>query len=567
VNTITATVAGLPPVVFSATAQAAVTMTIAVGNNQTAFAGSRLPGIICTLVSDGNNKPVPGVSVTFGDITGGGSLTGTTVNTDVHGVATLGSWTLGSTPGVNTITASSAGLPTLLFTATGVAQSQNNVVIQWDQALLTAIANTQTPPPQGSRAMGIVHTAIFDAWAAYDLKAVGTRLGGKLRRPANEQTTANKQIAISYAAYRALVDLYPSKQADFDALMAQLGLDPTDTSTDTTTPIGIGNTVASEIITFRHTDGSNQLGDLNPGAYSDYTSYQSVNDTDNLNNPSRWQPLRAADGTVPAYITPQWGLVTTFAIGPQSTRKLTPKPPATYPSNNYTKQAQELLTFSAQLNDLTKTIATYWVDFKGTVSPPGHWLQFGQFISSRDKHTLDDDVKMFFALGNAMMDDAIACWDCKRKFDSVRPISAIRLVFKGKTVVAWNGPGNDAAMIAGEKWVPYIPTPPFPEYVSGHSSFSAAGAVVLQLFTKSSNFGMSVTIPPASSFVEPNVPSKAVTLSWKKFTDAADQAGISRRYGGIHFKDGDMNGRKLGKKVGTTVFKKTLEYIEGKVKP
>ena len=64
--------------------------------------------------------------------------------------------------------------------------------------------------------------------------------------------------------------------------------------------------------------------------------------------------------------------MTTFAIGTQSQRKLTPKPPATFPSSNYTKQAQELLTFSAQLNDLTKTIATYWVDFKGTVSPPGH---------------------------------------------------------------------------------------------------------------------------------------------------------------------------------------------------
>jgi hypothetical protein len=566
INTITATAGALPPLVFTATSQIAQNLLIAIGNNQTTFAGTAVPGIVCVEVTDANNQPVSGVSVTWGNITGGGSLIGATQLTDATGIATLGGWILGPTPGTNTITASSTGLTSVTFTATGVAQSQSNVVLQWDNALLTAIAAIKMPPPQASRAMAMVHTAIFDAWAAYDTKAVGTRLGDKLRRPANEQTTANKAAAISFAAYRILLDLFASQKTSFDTLMTSLSLDPTDTSTDPTTPSGIGNTVAAEILTFRHSDGSNQLGDLNPGPYSDYTSYTSVNDPDHLNNPSRWQPLRNPDGTVPLYITPQWGLVTPFAIGPQSTRKLTPKNPPTYPGSAYTKETTEILTFSAELSDLTKTIATYWVDNKGTVTPPGHWLQFGQFVSARDRHSLDDDVKMFFALGNAVLDAGIACWDCKRKFDSVRPITSIRFLFKGKTVTAWNGPGNDHASILGETWQPYIPTPPFPEYVSGHSTFSAAGATILQLFTKKSDFGMSVLIPANSSFVEPNVPATPVKLSWKNFKDAADQAGISRRYGGIHFKDGDMNGRALGKKVATIVFKKAQEYIDGKVK-
>lgn len=98
-----------------------------------------------------------------------------------------------------------------------------------------------------ARALAMVHTPIFDAWAAYDADAVGTRLGGSLRRPEEERTTANKREALSYAAYRTLVDLYPgtTQVAQFDALMGSLGYDPANTSTDTSTPSGIGNTVAA----------------------------------------------------------------------------------------------------------------------------------------------------------------------------------------------------------------------------------------------------------------------------------------------------------------------------------
>ena len=545
----------------------AAQIAISAGDNQTTAVNNAVPDVVCVIATDAANSPVAGVSVTWGGVTGGGTLTGATQVTDATGVATLGSWTLGPVAGTNTITATSAGLNSVTFTATGApASTDDNLVIQWNNSLLQVIKTTNVPPPIGARALAMLHTGIFDAWAAYDAKAVGTQLGGTLRRPASEQTADNKGAALSYAAYRILLDLFPSQKARFDGLMAALNLDPTNTSVDASTPAGVGNTVATAILNFRHSDGSNQLGDLNPGPYSDYTSYAPVNDPANFNDPSRWQPLLQANGQPQQFLTPQWGGVTAFAIGKSTERPhLMPRAPAKNPGKAYQRQAQEVLALSGSLDDLTKSIATYWADKGGTVTPPGHWFQFAQAVSHRDNHTLDDDVKLFFALGNAVLDTSIQVWDIKRHYDSVRPVSAIRFLFKGQNVKAW-APGKDVTTISGETWTSYIPTPNFPEYVSGHSTFSGASAQILLSFTKKPTFNMSVTIP-AGSTVEPNVPAQPITLSWKKFVDAVNQAGMSRRFGGIHFKDGDLQGRTLGKKIGAIVWKKAQEYIEGKVKP
>ena len=100
--------------------------------------------------------------------------------------------------------------------------------------------------------------------------------------------------------------------------------------------------------------------------------------------------------------------------------------------------------------------------------------------------------------------------------------------------------------------------------MSAHSTFSAASAQVLGKFTGSDSYGGSVTLPVGSSFIEPGLtPHQDVTLSWPTFTDAANQAGISRRYGGIHFEQGDLDGRSLGLQVGTLVWAKANEYILG----
>jgi hypothetical protein len=155
-----------------------------------------------------------------------------------------------------------------------------------------------------ARALAIVHTCMYDAWAAYDNRALGTQLSGALRRPEFERTLSNKEKAISYAAYRALVDvLSTDTKSVYKPLMNQLGYDPDENSTDIETPSGIGNVACGAVVEFRHHDRSNQLGDLADGPYSDWSRYAAVNKPTTvpvrtkMADPNHWQPLTYVSST------------------------------------------------------------------------------------------------------------------------------------------------------------------------------------------------------------------------------------------------------------------------------
>src|SRR5215471_2225117 len=458
-----------------------------------------------------------------------------------------------------------------VFTINCAALSSTPVVVYWNNAALDLIREEHTPATEAARALAIVHTCIYDAWAPYDLTARGTVQDFSSRRPVHEYTSENKQKAISYAVHRCLIDLFPRHQSFVRSRLTALGYDPNDTTTDPSTPSGIGNTVAQEIITMCHGDGANQLGDLASGEYEDYSGYRPANGPDRLIDPDDWQPLRMVDRgqlMIQEFITPFWSRVTPFAL--TSAEEFRPGPPYSWAKNReeYLQQATELVEISAHLTDRQKRISEYWADGPGSDTPPGHWCRFAQYISIRDHLDLDAKVKLFFVLTNALFDVSIATWDAKRAYDSVRPITAIHFLFSGKKIRAWAGPYKDAQEIDGADWQAYqspsVITPPFPEYVSGHSAFSAAAAEVLRLFGGSDAFGYSVRIKAGSSKIESGkVPSQNVVLSWSTFSEAADQAGMSRRYGGIHFKIGDLNGRKLGRLVAAQAYQKALRYFNG----
>src|SRR5262249_31745002 len=154
---------------------------------------------------------------------------------------------------------------------------------------------------------------MYDAWAAYDKKAVGTRLGGKLRRPTAEHTMANKEKAIAYAVYRTLQDIYREDAEWLASEMRARGLDPNDSSTDPSTPQGVGNLAAAAVLEYRHNDGANQLGNEIGSCgvpYSDYTHYRPVNAGKSILDPDRWQPIPFDDGkggkVTPGFLTPHW---------------------------------------------------------------------------------------------------------------------------------------------------------------------------------------------------------------------------------------------------------------------
>lgn len=482
--------------------------------------------------------------------------------------------------------------PRLLAGAIAVALSQaalasaidptENVVLQWNDAALEAIRITHPGPPIVARALAVVNTCTFDAWAAYDDKARGTRYGNKLKAPKAERTVLNKEEAVAYAAYRALSDLFPSEQILFDDLLIAQGYNPGNTAANNTTPSGIGNLACGAVLAFRHQDKSNQLGNINGGApYSDWTGYQPVNTPDEIFDANHWQPLRVSDGhggfVEQRFITPHWGRVVGYSLSDWERQVLQPVQRelkrdfgrvGPYDKNDpgYEDQAREVLAYSALLTDQQKVVAEYWADGPSSELPPGHWNLFAQEVSARDQHGLDDDVKMLFSMSNAVFDASIAVWGAKRAFDYVRPVSAIHHLFAGQDVVAWAGPGLGTEAIDGADWRPYqaatVVTPPFAEYPSGHSGFSASAAETLRLFTGSDVFGHAVTIPAGQSFVEPGlVPATDLTLSWATFTDAADEAGISRRYGGIHFKDGDIDARLMGRLIGQLAWERSRYHF------
>jgi membrane-associated phospholipid phosphatase len=457
-------------------------------------------------------------------------------------------------------------------------------VIQWDNAALQGIRDAKLGTPIVARALAIVHTCMYDAWSAYDERAVGTQLQGALRRPLAERTPPNKERAISYAAYRALVDLMPvDTNSVYRPLMTQFGYDPADSSTDIETPTGVGNVACAAVLEYRHHDKANQLGDLATGPYSDWTGYASVNTPSAVpgkaapTDSNHWQPLTYVDLTgnlvTQKFMGAQWSQVTPFALAEAGElRKLVQlSGPARYGSEEYQRQAEELVTLSAGLTDKEKMISEYWSDGPNSEQPPGHWCLFAQFVSARDHHNLDDDAKMFFALTNGIFDAGIAAWDAKREYDSVRPVTAVSVLFRGKTIRAWGGPGKETVEMDGGQWIPYqpptFPTPPFPEYVSGHSTYSAAAARILNLWTGSDRFGDSFILPAGSSKVEPGItPARAIQLRWETFTGAAVEAGLSRRYGGIHFKDADVAGRLLGNLAALGAWTKAQSFFDGTFK-
>jgi hypothetical protein len=443
-------------------------------------------------------------------------------------------------------------------------------------------------PTVGSRMLMIIVTAMYDAWAAYDDKAVGTRFGDKLRRPKSERTPANKEKAVAYATYRAMLDVFPEDKIWLDEQMRRRGLDPNDNTTDLSKPQGVGNAAAAAVVEYRHADGANQLGD-EPGSngkpYSDYTFYRPVNSVDKIIDPDCWQPITFQIGkdktATPGFLTPHWYRVKPFAL--ERGDQFRPAPPPKVGSEQLKKEIDEVLSFNGSLSPEQKAIVEFMRDGPRSTGQSGHWLRFAQAVSRRDKHDIDKDAKIFFAVGVVAFDAFIAAWEAKRFYDSSRPWTLVRYYYKGQKVNGWGGPGRGVVEMPAEDWHPYSPynfiTPPFPGYVSGHSTVSAACAKVLELFTGSDRFG-EVEKRKAGELTEAEYECKIiqmklgqstqdakltceVALDLPTFTATAEMAGISRVMGGYHIQTDNVAGLELGRKVAQYVFPKTQTYFDG----
>ena len=275
--------------------------------------------------------------------------------------------------------------------------------------------------------------------------------------------------------------------------------------------------------------------------------------------------------------------------------------------------------------DFTRALAEFWADGPDSETPPGHWNVIANAVSDKLSpdlriggrgprvDRLQWDIKMYFALNGAVHDAAIAAWGAKGHFDSVRPISMIRYLgglgqlplvtglievitnetaapgqrhaalagHEGEVAIrAWAGSPDDpksqvagVAWILAVDWVPYqaptFVTPAFAGYFSGHSTFSRAAAEVLTGFTGSEYFpgGLAEWTVQAGSLKFEAGPSKDVVLEWATYFDAADQAGISRLYGGIHISADDLTGRRVGAECGQAAWALARRYYDGVAGP
>jgi hypothetical protein len=468
-----------------------------------------------------------------------------------------------------------------------------NAAYRWLDIALEATARDVdrlgARPPIISREVSIYVTAMYDAWAAYDDKAVGTRLGGKLRRPPAERTPANREKAIAYAVYRALLYLYPSDTRWLEDQMRGAGYDPGDATADVSKPQGVGNVAAGAIIEFRRGDGANQHGD-EPGSngtpYSDYTGYKPKNPNDAIVDPDRWQPLPFSDGKggtiYPGFLTPHWYRVKPFAL--ERADQFRPGPYPKVGTVALKQEVDECIAYNGSLSLEQKAIVEFMRDGPRSTGQSGHWLRFAQDVSRRDKNDLERDVKLFFAVGNVTFDAFTACWEAKRYYSS-RPWTLIRHLYKGKRITGYAGACRGFAEVASESWHPYSPstfvTPPFPGYPSGHSTASGAASKLLELFTGSDRYG-AVAHRKAGELTEPGCPgarmqarqgaivaassmaqSTDVVLKLPTFSATAEMAGISRIMGGYHIQADNVAGLELGRTIAKYSWPKYQAYFHG----
>ena len=510
--------------------------------------------------------------------------------------------------------------------APAFAAPSNNIVIRWNDAMLDAVAKNPPSPTATCWRMYMTSASMYEAWAAYDEVAVGVVFGDALRRPASQRTLENKREAVSQAAYYALSRLYPNQEPDFRALLEELGYRVTK-NRGLGNPSGLGHRAAEGVFLDRADDGSNAANGFVQMITERYPElYEPVNSADPTApnapggasfDPNRWQPLRVPNGTLvdehgipifdnddpstyvdQKFLTPHWGGVRPFAM--LDGAQFRPVAPPQFGSQEpYTDalgvtttsdeachlQFDEVLTYSANLTDRHKIIAEFWADGPRTWTPPGHWNQIAYGISIRDGHTLDDDIKMFFALNGALLDASIACWECKRHYDLIRPVSALRHHHFDEMILAWAGPNMGTQEILGQNWQPYqaitFVTPAFAEYVSGHSTFSRSAREVLLLYSGTDAmydgvtllgddydldgvedyFGQHIALPGSMQFEDG--PAETVTLRWETMLEASNEAGISRLYGGIHIQDGNLRGQEIGSQVGPLAYAKAQSYWTG----
>lgn len=395
---------------------------------------------------------------------------------------------------------------------TRVASESFDVVVEWNAAHLRAIALAQTPPPYAARNMAIVQASVFDAINGIEQRYEPYLVTGQA--PAG----ASEVAAVAAAAHRALSALYPLQKTTFDTLLASV-LAAVPNGQAKTDGIVWGESVADAALLARSNDGS-----------STFVNYTFGTD------PGDWQ--LTPPGFEPPLL-PQWPDVDLFVI--TSGDQFRPVGPPSLASTVYASDVNEVQAYGSLTNSLRTAdqteIARFWADGARTFTPPGHWNQIAAQFAVQPGRSLLDNAHLFAVLDLALADAGIVAWDAKYTFNFWRPVTAIQQA---------DLDGN-AATVKDQNWTPLLTSPNFPEYVSGHSTFSGAGSRILE--------GM---IGPIAGFSTMSLGLPGVYRTFQGFAQAADEAGQSRIYGGIHYQFSNQDGLAAGRSLADYVLAHAL---------
>ena len=248
---------------------------------------------------------------------------------------------------------------------------------------------------------------------------------------------------------------------------------------------------------------------------------------------------------------------------------------------NIKSEAKKVLDISLNLSTEQKAIAEFWAGIGGSVTPPGFFNMFlyGYFLSNPTDNLTQ--IEYFYKLNCGLFQASIVCWNIKYQCLQCRPIQSIRINYPNIPINYYFGKS------VTNLWIPYqeskLYTPPFPDYISGHSTFSSTASTILKnllgndlfklnivlskedfimlspIFKNMKEDFMNITqiiVPSKSSLIVPNTPNKPVKLNFTTWKSMAESAGISRIYGGIHYPSSNKVALKIGSYIGNKIIKK-----------
>jgi hypothetical protein len=404
-------------------------------------------------------------------------------------------------------------LPRILMMAlavialTGPLAFGDNAVLYWNNQALDATRLARNPPPVSSFFFATYHAAIYDTVNSI----THSHHGWLVNEPA--PAGVDMDAAIAGAAHTVMMSLWSATSNPHNLQVAyENGLATIPDSPAKTGGIAWGEHVGQLVLEKISTAGYNKPV---PGKYSSTEA-------------GKWRETPAAFRPP---LLPFWGKVTPFILASQDQFRC--PPPESLGSEAYAAELAFVGKKGGRDNaDRTEyeTLSTpFWNDDLGTSTPPGHWNMIAQDLARRNKLSTADCARLFALLNFAEADAAISCWETKYYYNFWRPETALREI---------NQQLNPKAQAIPD-FIPNMPSPPFPSYTSGHSTFSAAGARLLAVFFGSDDIEFSVTSDGLPGAVR----------TFKKLSDAQKEAGMSRVWGGIHTMSDNLEAQKAGVKI------------------